>query len=169
MSYSLKNENNEPAELIEYSYRNPKQVRIIEACLKGWFSNPKDLNLTDPRMSYPFNIKKWMALSYENENTHAYFLKKNDWIVGMISLRHEPEQNKAHIFHVFVDRVFRSRGYGRRLTDLAEAKALEMGVKQLRLFVLPKNKIAESLYRKRGFKEMGISRNGSLSMIKELN
>ncbi len=168
MSNSLKNDTPDSPELIEYSYHNPKQVRIISACLKGWFSSPKDLNLTDPRMSYPFSIKKWKTLSYENDYTHAYFLKKNDWIVGMISLRHELEFNKAHIFHVFVDRNFRSCGYGSLLTDLAEAKALEMGVEKLSLFVLPKNKIAESLYKKRGFKEMGISGNGSLLMTKDL-
>jgi len=155
-------------ELQEYSYGNPKQARIIEACLKVWFSNPKDLNLTDPRMSYPFNFKKWVALSYMDENSHPYFLKLNDWIAGMISLRLEPEKNKAHIFHVYVDREYRSRGLGNIMTDFVEKKALEMGAESLSLYVLPKNINALSLYEKHGFKEFGLKANGSLAMKKQL-
>ena len=45
------------------SYHNKKDARILEAVLTNWFKDPKELNLTDPKMSYPFNFKKWITLT----------------------------------------------------------------------------------------------------------
>ena len=41
------------------SYENSKDCRILVAVLTNWFKNPKELNLIEPRLKYPFNFKKW--------------------------------------------------------------------------------------------------------------
>ena len=40
------------------SYQNKKNARILEAVLTNWFRNPKELNLVDPTISYPFRYNK---------------------------------------------------------------------------------------------------------------
>ena len=54
------------------SYRNMKDVRILETVLSNWFKNPKELNLIEPRMNYPFKFKKWVALAYKNSNIENF-------------------------------------------------------------------------------------------------
>ena len=49
------------------SYQNKKDARILEAVLTNWFKDPKELNLTIPNMSYPFNFKKWVMLTDRSE------------------------------------------------------------------------------------------------------
>ena len=57
------------------SYQNKKDARILETVLKNWFKDPKELNLTSPNMSYPFNFKKWVALTDANQENHSFVMK----------------------------------------------------------------------------------------------
>ena len=54
------------------SYRNMKDVRILETVLSNWFKNPKELNLIEPRMKYPFKFKKWVTLTYKNSDIESF-------------------------------------------------------------------------------------------------
>ena len=47
-------------------YNNKDDIRILEAVLNNWFINPKELNLFEPRLKYPFNYNKWKALTYNS-------------------------------------------------------------------------------------------------------
>lgn len=152
----------------EYSYFKAKDVRILESCLRHWFTNPKDLNLTDPRMAYPFNFKKWVAQSYQLKQSHTYVMKKNDWIIGMVSLRFDPDSQTAHLFHVYVDRNHRGQGYGKALVEFAETTAYNLDFKRMTLYVIPSNISAKKLYDHQGFKQVGLNKGGTITMEKEL-
>ena len=71
------------------SYQNKKDARILEAVLINWFRNPKELNLVDPTISYPFRYNKWVTLNYLDPDTHVFVIKKNKWVIGIgLSLIH---------------------------------------------------------------------------------
>lgn len=141
----------------------------MEACLKRWFQNPKDLNLTDPRIRYPFQFKKWLATSYSTPQVHPFILKDEHWIIGMFSLSLHLNTDNAHLFHVFIDKAYRKKGLGISILDKAVSVAKNAGVGTLTLRVFPNNKPAFHLYTGYGFQETGkITQNNiemSLSLI----
>ena len=65
------------------SYNKKKDLRILNACLSSWFSDPKTLHFVHPEMTYPFKIKHWINLSYLNKST-TFILKYNNWIIGSV-------------------------------------------------------------------------------------
>ena len=40
-------------------FNDKNDSRILESALSNWFKDPKELNLVEPRLHYPFNFKKW--------------------------------------------------------------------------------------------------------------
>jgi len=152
----------------QVSYNNEKQVRVLKACLETWFKNPKDLNLTAPQMTYPFNFNRWIANSYSKQNTLTYILKKDDWIIGYMSLQLQSKQDFIHLFHVFIDRSFRGKGFSKLLAQKAISYAQEKNIPAITLFVNPNNPIAIKLYESFGFTEIGYNKTGSTKMILNL-
>jgi len=153
----------------QVSYENAKQTRILHACLETWFQNPKDLHLTAPQMTYPFNFNRWLIDSYSKQNTLTFILKKEKWIVGYMSLQLQPKNDFIHLFHVFIDRSFRGKGYSKLLAQKAISYAEEENISAITLFVNPNNQLAINLYESFGFKEIGISKTGSVRMKLEIN
>ena len=49
----------------EINYDNLDDLKKLESALKNWFTNPKELNFTDPSMQYPFDMKKWININYK--------------------------------------------------------------------------------------------------------
>lgn len=137
------------------TYSNAEHVRILKACLETWFRNPKDLNLTAPNMSYPFNFNKWVADSYTKGTTRSFILKHNEWIVGYMSLQLQPNNNFIHLFHVFIDKEHRGKGYSKMLIEKAISYAKNAGIPAITLFVKPNNDVAVNLYNSFGFKDTG--------------
>ncbi len=154
-------------EIKKINYRLPEDARIMKACLETWFQNPKELHLTDPRMTYPFNFKKWVAHSYRFENTHTYVLKEKGWIVGMASLSVDVVQKKGHLFHVFIAPEYRHRELGKYLVQFVEAEAKMLGMKSLTLMVVEKNLPAIRLYESIGFSPVKVDRKNQLKMEKK--
>ena len=153
---------NSETSIEKVSYTNAKQVHILKTCLETWFKNPKDLNLTAPNMRYPFNFNKWITDSYIKGNTRSFIIKEKDWIVGYMSLQLQPRNNFIHLFHVFIDREHRSKGYGKLLIDNAISYAKNAKIPAITLFVKPNNQSALNLYESYGFKDTGEeSRSGS--------
>jgi len=148
----------------QVSYENIKQARILQACLETWFKNPKDLHLTAPQMTYPFNFNRWIIDSYSKQNTLTFILKKEKWIIGYMSLQLQPKNDFIHLFHVFIDRSFRGKGFSRLLAKKAISYAEEESIPAITLFVNPNNQLAINLYESFGFKEIGYSKNGSIKM-----
>jgi ribosomal protein S18 acetylase RimI-like enzyme len=153
----------------QVSYNNEKQTRILKACLETWFKNPKDLNLTAPQMTYPFNFNRWIADSYSKQNTLTFILKKEDWIIGYMSLQLQPKNDFIHLFHVFVDRAFRGKGLSKLLVQHSISYATKNDISTITLFVNPNNQLAIKSYESFGFTDVGYSKTGSLKMQLKIN
>ena len=138
--------------LKKMSYENSRDNRILKSCLTTWFSNPKELHLTDPRMPYPFRFNQWVNLSYKEKDTKTWGAFSGKWIVGMISLEHFHEESRIHLFHIYVDKEYRRQGIGKIFMDKAEEQAGKTHAKKLTLNVVLGNAEAVLLYEKMGFK-----------------
>ena len=150
------------------SYQNKKDVRILEAVLTNWFKNPKDLNLVDPRMSYPYNFKKWVTLTYADQEIHSFTIKSEKWIIGIGNLMIRPESKRADVLHVFIDPNYRQQGLGERMVRHLESLGRNEKMDILVLRVTPKNKAAIKLYEKLGFEQKESPKRGKLLFEKIL-
>ena len=137
--------------LEKISYSKKEDCRIIESALKGWFQNPKTLNLVSPSLSYPFKFKDWVSKNYfqRSKTTISIVIKRKNWIVGHISYR--IERNKVHLFHLIIDKKFRGLGLSKLLISKVERDCFLKQKDHITLNVLKKNKIALNLYRKKGY------------------
>ena len=151
------------------SYQNKKDARILETVLKNWFKDPKELNLTSPNMFYPFNFKKWVALTDANQENHSFVMKSEDWIIGIGSLRITPDSKRAHAFHIFIDPEYRQKGLAEKMVRHLESLGRSEKMKVMTLRVVPKNKPAIKLYNKLEFEETASSKRKGLFFEKKLN
>ena len=151
------------------SYQNKKDVRILEAALTNWFKDPKELNLTDPKMSYPFNFKKWVTLNYTEQEIHSFVIKSEDWIIGIGNLMIIPETKRTHALHIFIDPEYRQQGLAKKMVRQLESLGRSKKMKVMTLRVMPKNKPAIKLYEKLGFEKTGSSKRKSLLFEKILD
>lgn len=151
------------------SYQNKKDARILEAVLTNWFKDPKELNLTSPNMSYPFNFKKWVTITYANQEIHSFVIKSEDWIIGMGNLKIIPDTKRAHVYHIFIDPNYRQQGLAEKMVRHLELLGRSEKMEIMTLRVVPKNKPAVKLYKKLGFEETASSKRKGLSFEKKLN
>ena len=151
------------------SYQNKKDARILETVLKNWFKDPKELNLTSPNMSYPFNFKKWVALTDANQENHSFVMKSEDWIIGIGSLKIITDSKRAHAYHIFIDPEYRQKGLAEKMVRHLESLGRSEKMKVMTLRVVPKNKPAIKLYKKLGFEETGSSKRKGLLFEKILD
>ena len=138
--------------LKKMSYENSKHNRILKSCLTAWFSNPKELHLTDPRMTYPFRFNQWVNLLYKEKDTETWGAFSGKWMVGMVSLEHLQEEGRIHLFHIYVDKEYRRKGIGKKLILKAEEQGKKTNAKTLTLNIVSGNAEAVLLYEKMGFK-----------------
>ena len=151
--------------LKKMSYENSRDNRILKSCLTTWFSNPKELHLTDPKMTYPFQFKQWVNLSYEGQNTETWGAFSGKWMVGIVSLEHLQEEGWIHLFHIYVDKEYRRNGIGKKLILKAEEQGKKTKAKALTLNIVSGNSEAVALYEKMGFKLIE-SKNKKMKMKK---
>ena len=151
--------------LKKMSYENSRDNRILKSCLTTWFSNPKELHLTDPKMTYPFQFKQWMNLSYKGQNTETWGAFSGKWMVGIVSLEHLQEEGRIHLFHIYVDKEYRRNGIGKKLILKAEEQGKKTKAKALTLNIISGNSEAVALYEKMGFKLIE-SKNKKMKMKK---
>ena len=151
------------------SYQNKKDARILETVLKNWFKDPKELNLTSPNMSYPFNFKKWVALTDANQENHSFVMKSEDWIIGIGSLKIITDSKRAHAYHIFIDPEYRQRGLAEKMVRHLESLGRSEKMEIMTLRVVPKNKPAIKLYNKLEFEETASSKRKVLFFEKKLN
>jgi ribosomal protein S18 acetylase RimI-like enzyme len=140
------------------SYKKTKDIRILETVLANWFNNPKELNLIEPRMSYPFNFKKWVELSYKELNIESFTWKNDMWIIGLGNIRFNENTQKAHAFHIFTDPKYRNQGLATKMLEHLESLAKNKNMEALTINVVPKNNSAKALYEKIGFKNIKSSK-----------
>ena len=151
------------------SYQNKKDARILETVLTNWFKDPKELNLTSPNMSYPFNFKKWVTLTYANQEIHSFVIKSEDWIIGIGNLMIIPYTKKAQAIHIFIDPDYRQQGLAEKMVRHLESLGRSEKMEVMTLRVVPKNKPAIKLYKKLGFEETGSSKRKGLLFEKILD
>ena len=147
------------------SYENSRDNRILKSCLTTWFSNPKELHLTDPKMTYPFQFKQWVKHSYKGKNTETWGAFSGKWMVGIVSLEHLQEEGRIHLFHIYVDKEYRRNGIGKKLILKAEEQGKKTKAKALTLNIVSGNSEAVALYEKMGFKLIE-SKNKKMKMKK---
>ena len=138
--------------LKKMSYENSKHNRILKSCLTAWFSNPKELHLTDPKMTYPFQFKQWVNLSYKGQNTETWGAFSGKWMVGIVSLEHLQEEGRIHLFHIYVDKEYRRKGIRKKLILKAEEQGKKTNAKALSLNIVSEKAEVVLLYEKMGFK-----------------
>jgi len=149
--------------ITEMAYSNTKDARILESCLKNWFSNPKDLQLTSPNSRFPFQFNKWLIQNYQKPGITTWVAKKDTWIVGHMSIIHRPKTNSFHMFHIIVDKDFRKQGIGEKLVKFGISLGKRNKHDKITLRVMKKNVPAYNLYLKLGFELTG-ARQSSLEM-----
>ena len=152
----------------EITYFKNENIRILSACLSNWFSDPKILHFTSPNMTYPFNIKKWISLSYKEKNIKTIIIKVNNWIVRHLSIRYDEDKNSAHLFHLIVDQNQLRKGYAKKLILYAEEILHNHAIKKITLSLVKKNQIAKELYCSMGYKKINKRHTGNVKMKKEL-
>ena len=70
-----------------------KNLKLIENILKDWFTNPKNLNFSEPHFKYPFSFKKWIKKFYQFDRFQGFFLIKEDWIVSFVIIEYLSPSN----------------------------------------------------------------------------
>ena len=134
-------------------YNNKDDNRILKSVLNNWFKNPRELNLVEPRLQYPFNFKKWKDLTYKNSNVESFALVNNKLIIGIGNILFNTNSNRAHIMHIFIDTTYRRKGLAKKIIQYLEKLASKKKIKILTIRVMPKNEPAKKLYEKIGFQE----------------
>ena len=150
------------------SYKKKEDIRILSACLSNWFKNPKVLHFTSPNMTYPFNLKKWISLSYKEKNNKTIIIKIDDWIIGHLSIKEKKEQGSAHLFHLIIDPNYHRKGFAKKLILYAEELIKHDNIKKITLNVVRKNQAARQLYYSLGYADKERTRLGHIKMEKNL-
>ncbi|MGV3489499.1 MAG: arsinothricin resistance N-acetyltransferase ArsN1 family A [Tuberibacillus sp.] len=106
--------------------------------IQSWFSHHQDRYVGLVAQNEVGNIAGWIALSPYNPR-EAY---KG---VGEIS--------------VYIHRDFRGKGIGQKLLEQLEKSAFENGFYKLVLFTFPFNSLGQGLYKKMGYRQVGVFMN----------
>ena len=80
-------------------------------------------------------------------------------IVGWASLNRYSERrvfDGVAVLSIYIRRDFRGKGLGKKLLNDLEALALELQFNKIILFTLPFNVMGVGLYKKRGYREVGV-------------
>ena len=150
------------------NYQNKKDARILEATLAKWFKNPKELNLVDPNMSYPFRYNKWVSLNYLDLSIQPFILKVDKWIVGIGSINSMQNEKKVEIFHFYIDIGYRRQGLGKKVLHYFESFALEGNADSAVIRLLSKNIIAKKFLNSEGYIEKDKTRRKIILFQKKL-
>ena len=132
-------------------FKNKNDSRIIESALNNWFKDPKELNLFEPRLHYPFNFKKWKAIVYKSSNTENFTLIKNKWVIGIGNILFNTDLKSAQIMHIYIDDNYRRKGFATNIIQYLEKIANNNKMKILTMRIMPNNEPAKSLFTKLDF------------------
>ena len=86
-------------EVKKINIHREKNLKLIENILKKWFTNPKNLNFSEPHVKYPFSFKKWIKKFFKLYRFQGFFLIKKDWIISFIIIEYL-SQKKIEIKHI---------------------------------------------------------------------
>ncbi|MDP7568110.1 MAG: GNAT family N-acetyltransferase [Flavobacteriales bacterium] len=94
----------------------------------------------------------------------TFVLEDNKKLVGYVFGNIYTANRKKHCMNLAIAilQEYTGKGYGTKLMNTIEKYAINNGITRLELEVSKKNKIAISLYHKRGFEMEGVKRNAFL-------
>ena len=134
------------------SYKDSEHVRILNSVLSRWLKNPKTLHFTSPTVQYPYDINNWIAISYNDQNTHTYTIEIDNWIIGHLSTKYNNKTNSAHLFHLIIDKNHRKKGFAKKLINHVEKKLVTgNNINYITLNCVKKNEPAINLYQSIGY------------------
>ena len=133
------------------NFNNKNDSRILESALNNWFKDPKELNLVEPRLHYPFNFKKWMTITQKSYNAESFTLINNKWIIGIGNILFNTDLKSAQILHIYIDVNYRQRGFATNIIQYLEKVANNKKMKILTIRIMPNNEPAKSLFKKLDF------------------
>lgn len=111
--------------------------------------DPKDLEF----------MEKWLA--DRGERHPVLIASSHDKIVGWASINrysHRCAYNGVGDLSIYIERASRGRGVGTQLLEAIHQEGARLGYHKLLLFTFPFNKLGQGLYRKMGYREVGIFR-----------
>lgn len=152
----------------KFNYNNQKDLRILEAVLCGWFKNPKELNWTDSRLTYPFKFKNWVNLYYSKNDIDSFVMKSNGWFIGIGNFILLKNKKKAHLINIFIDPEFRRKGFATQMLEYLEEQVQISEMKFISIRIMKKNRPALNLLKKQAFEKNGTSKGGRIIMEKTL-
>jgi L-amino acid N-acyltransferase YncA len=105
-------------------------------------------------------MKQWLC---QRSPRYAVLVAvRNGVVQGWASLNpysHRCAYSGVADISIYIDRLWRGKGVGSRLLRALEKKAKENGFHKMVLFTFPFNRLGQGLYRKMGFREVGVFRN----------
>ena len=143
----------------EINYDNLDDLKKLESALKNWFTNPKELNFTDPNMQYPFDMKKWININYKLNEIETIILSKDNWIIGFGGIKFFEKSNRAHIAQIYLDSDYRGKGYKKQMIDYIEDLGAKKNVKTLSISAMKKDISARTLYESIDYQEVDTKGN----------
>ena len=143
----------------QINYDNLDDLKKLESALKNWFTNPKELNFTDPNMQYPFDMKKWININYKLNKIETIALSKDNWIIGFGGVKFFERSNRAHIAQIYLDLDHRGKGYKKQMIDYIEDLGAKKNVKTLSISAMKKDISARTLYESIDYQEVDTKGN----------
>ena len=119
--------------------------------------NLDDLNIISPILQSDFDDfwnENILKSELENENSYYIVAKENDDIVGFGGLWKSIDD--IHITNIVTKKIFRNKGIGKTILKELINHSKKFGYNVITLEVNENNTPAISLYKKFGFKEIGI-------------
>ncbi|MBH0161526.1 MULTISPECIES: GNAT family N-acetyltransferase [Fictibacillus] len=93
------------------------------------------------------------------EGQYLYKIKdsKTNEKVGILWYGLIPEINQAYVYHIFIDELYRRKGYGKGTLEKLQSMLKQSGIDSIGLSVFGENEAAYQLYKKLGYKNTRIS------------
>lgn len=131
-----------------------KRVNLLQwrSFKKNWL---KLLLSNDPEAANYSPFMRFFMFLYIRISAKNYFCYHNGILAGLLSLRTK-KGSDAFIFGVAVLPEFRKKGLGKYMMDFSEKRAKEAKKKFMALAVLNSNEPAVNLYKKLGYKFVGL-------------
>lgn len=138
------------------------------APLQRLLADEADLALVNPSAKHPFDPLEWQEKWLNEPDDASYYVVDGTGReVGFFALRVGIGPEVRHLVYVFVAEARRG-GAGKRLTELAEQAARDLGALSMTLKAETENEPAMRLYQGAGFEELG-RRNEMATMRKDLD
>ncbi|MET3729295.1 ribosomal protein S18 acetylase RimI-like enzyme [Fictibacillus halophilus] len=97
------------------------------------------------------------GLSTEGQYLYNIVDNKTNEKVGLLWYGLIPEINQAYVYHIFIDDIYRRKGYGKETIEKLQSMLKQSGIKSVGLSVFAGNEVAYQLYKKLGYKNTRLS------------